>query len=57
MSIEYFYNIQILLQKWDRLIVQKNEIEDKLKELEASPPRYVYLNYNLYFIKLYLLHF
>lgn len=57
MFIVYFYNIQILLQKWDGLTEQKNEIEDKLKELEASPPRYVYFNYNLFFIKLYLLHF
>ncbi|VVC25102.1 Winged helix-turn-helix DNA-binding domain,Homeobox domain-like,SWIRM domain,Amine [Cinara cedri] len=34
----------INIKKWDELIEQKNEIEDKLKEMEASPPSDVYLS-------------
>jgi len=36
----------IFLQLWDELIEQKNEIEEKLKEMEASPPRYNYIKFS-----------
>lgn len=29
------------LQNWDELIEQKNELEGKLTEMAASPPRYL----------------
>jgi lysine-specific histone demethylase 1 len=35
--------INILLQEWDQLLEQQREIEDKLQELEASPPRYAFV--------------
>ncbi|XP_022168682.1 lysine-specific histone demethylase 1A isoform X2 [Myzus persicae] len=36
--------IAINLKQWDELIEEKNEIEEKLKEMEASPPSDVYLS-------------
>lgn len=35
--------IHFLLQEWDQLSEQQREIEDKLQELEASPPRFVFV--------------
>ncbi|KAL4107406.1 hypothetical protein QTP88_017749 [Uroleucon formosanum] len=36
--------IALNLKQWDELIEQKNEIEEKLKEMEATPPSDVYLS-------------
>jgi hypothetical protein len=35
------YEFHFLLQEWDQLLEQQREIEDKLQELEASPPRFM----------------
>lgn len=40
-TFTFMYNI--FLQQWDELIEEKKEIEEKLKEMEASPPRYIYI--------------
>ena len=37
------YEINFLLQEWDQLLEQQREIEDKLQELEASPPRFMFI--------------
>jgi hypothetical protein len=37
------YEIHFLLQEWDQLLEQQREIEDKLQELEASPPRFMFI--------------
>ncbi|XP_050424955.1 lysine-specific histone demethylase 1A [Adelges cooleyi] len=36
--------LAINIKQWDELFEQKNELEDKLKEMEASPPSDVYLS-------------
>jgi lysine-specific histone demethylase 1 len=37
------YEIHFLWQEWDQLLEQQREIEDKLQELEASPPRFMFI--------------
>ncbi|RWS12458.1 Lysine-specific histone demethylase 1A-like protein [Dinothrombium tinctorium] len=37
-------DLNIACREWDQLIEQQNEIEEKLQELEASPPSDVYLS-------------
>ena len=32
-----------IIKEWDELLKQQSEIEDKLQELEASPPRYLFI--------------
>ncbi|XP_064486188.1 lysine-specific histone demethylase 1A-like [Ornithodoros turicata] len=38
------HELNLICQEWDKLLEQQKELEDKLQELEASPPSDVYLS-------------
>lgn len=38
------HELNLVCREWDRLLEQQKELEDKLQELEASPPSDVYLS-------------